>query len=132
MKENKEFKDLNTACPGFEEKVVKLALTPTGMRKLPLLSNGLLANIGNAQLAKNVHTVYGVMTTGKRSAHARDVVALLGNGCTYKYIEEVLGVPKGRARGYRHKAAQRGVLPPLLTARYATGFSLCTGSTQIH
>lgn len=120
-REIKKSKELMNESPQFEQHVLQLLSTKTGKRLLPELHRKVQIPVDYEKAVQNIAQLYGVSTTTRNSTYIRDVVVMLGAGCSYEFLEETIGCPRPRARRYRHQASKQGSFPALISSRYPTG-----------
>jgi hypothetical protein len=115
----------------YDELLNTILTTRTGKARFPKMAKAVAIPKEASKVVANLAHLYGVMTSGRNSHAAGDLVVMLGNGVSYKFLEEEIGVPAARARAYKAAAKKKGVLPDLLTLRYVKGdplvyrFSVC-------
>jgi hypothetical protein len=109
----------------YDELLTHILTTRTGKTKFPKSANAVAIPQEAKTMVANFAQMYGVMTSERNSHAAGDLVVMLGNGISYKFLEEECGVPAASARAYKSAAKKKGVLPDLLTLRYAKGDPLC-------
>jgi hypothetical protein len=112
----------------YDELLTMIFATRTGKTKFPKLANAVAIPQEASKVVANFEQMYGVMTSERNSHAARDLVVMLGNGVSYKFLEEAIGVPAPSARAYKSAAKRKGELPDLLTLRYANGDHPCVQS----
>jgi hypothetical protein len=122
----------------YDELLSTILTTRTGKTRFPKMAKAVAIPKEASKVVANLAHLYGVMTSGRNSHAAGDLVVMLGNGVSYKFLEEEIGVTAARARSYKAAAKKKGVLPDLLTLRYVkddplvSRFSVCVCGWMCH